>query len=156
MPEAATAVIAEPKVESVFFKELVKQWRAQDLHGAWEGKTDLDLLEPYILDKEKRKEIPLIGDPDPETLWRLELFYNAVGLSIERATGIMVSPIMKMHHEGFGRMVLTAGRLVVVNKHLRDVHRFGFPTYEKMAEEGEKLVAAAVEMITKYPEVANY
>lgn len=156
MPEAAVAVVAEPKTESVFIKELVKQWRAQDLHGAWEGKTDLDLLEPYILDKEKRKEIPLIGDPDPETLWRLELFYNAVGLSIERATGIMVSPIMKMHHEGFGRMVLTAGRLVVVNKHLRDVHRFGFPTYEKMAEEGEKLVAAAVEMITKYPEVANY
>ncbi|WP_072370300.1 NifX-associated nitrogen fixation protein [Hyphomicrobium sp. NDB2Meth4] len=156
MPEAAAAVVAEPKTESVFIKELVKQWRAQDLHGAWEGKTDLDLLEPYILDKEKRKEIPLIGDPDPETLWRLELFYNAVGLSIERATGIMVSPIMKMHHEGFGRMVLTAGRLVVVNKHLRDVHRFGFPTYEKMAEEGEKLVTAAVEMITKYPEVANY
>jgi len=156
MSEAAAAVVAEPKAESVFIKELVKQWRAQDLHGAWEGKTDLDLLEPYILDKEKRREIPLIGDPDPETLWRLELFYNAVGLSIERATGIMVSPIMKMHHEGFGRMVLTAGRLVVVNKHLRDVHRFGFPSYEKMAEEGEKLVAAAVEMITKYPEVANY
>jgi len=156
MPEAAAAVVAEPKAESVFINELVKQWRAQDLHGAWEGKTDLDLLEPYILDKEKRKEIPLIGDPDPETLWRLELFYNAVGLSIERATGIMVSPIMKMHHEGFGRMVLTAGRLVVVNKHLRDIHRFGFPTYEKMAEEGEKLVASAVEMITKYPEVANY
>lgn len=156
MPEAAAAVVAEPKAESVFINELVKQWRAQDLHGAWEGKSDLDLLEPYILDKEKRKEIPLIGDPDPETLWRLELFYNAVGLSIERATGIMVSPIMKMHHEGFGRMVLTAGRLVVVNKHLRDIHRFGFPTYEKMAEEGEKLVASAVEMITKYPEVANY
>ncbi|MFN3623590.1 MAG: NifX-associated nitrogen fixation protein [Hyphomicrobium sp.] len=154
MPEAAA--IAEPEVESVFVKELIKQWRAQDMHGAWEGKTDTDLLEPYILDKEKRRQIPIMGDPDPETLWRLELFYNAVGLSIERATGIMVSPIMKMHHEGFGRMVLTAGRLVVVNKHLRDVHRFGFPTFAKMAEEGEKLVSSAVEMIKKYPEVANY
>jgi probable nitrogen fixation protein len=154
MPEAAA--IAEPEVESVFIKELIKQWRAQDMHGAWEGKTDTDLLEPYILDKEKRRQIPIMGDPDPETLWRLELFYNAVGLSIERATGIMVSPIMKMHHEGFGRMVLTAGRLVVVNKHLRDVHRFGFPTFAKMAEEGEKLVSSAVEMIKKYPEVANY
>ena len=155
MPEAV-AVAAEPQTGPVFIKELVKQWRAQDMHGAWEGKTDLELLEPYILDKEKRREIPIIGDPDPETLWRLELFYNAVGLSIERATGIMVSPIMKMHHEGFGRMVLTAGRLVVVNKHLRDVHRFGFPSYDKMAEEGEKLVAAAVEIINKFPDVANY
>lgn len=158
MPEAAAvAAVAEtPAIESVFIKELIKQWRAQDMHGAWEGKSDLDLIEPYILDKEKRREIPIMGDPDPETLWRLELFYNAIGLSIERATGIMVSPIMKMHHEGFGRMVLTAGRLVVVNKHLRDVHRFGFPTLEKLASEGDKLVSAAVEMIEKYPEVANY
>jgi probable nitrogen fixation protein len=155
MPEAA-AISIEPAAGSVFVKELVKQWRAQDMHGAWEGKSDLELLEPYILDKEKRREIPIMGDPDPETLWRLELFYNAVGLAIERATGIMVSPIMKMHHEGFGRMVLTAGRLVVVNKHLRDVHRFGYPSLAKLAEEGEKLVASAVEMIGKYPEVAKY
>lgn len=155
MSEAA-AITAEPDVESVFINELIKQWRAQDMHGAWEGKSDRDLLEPYILDKEKRRQMPIMGDPDPETLWRLELFYNAVGLAIERATGIMVSPIMKMHHEGFGRMVLTAGRLVVVNKHLRDVHRFGFPSFAKLAEEGDKAVTSGVEMIGKYPEVAKF
>jgi probable nitrogen fixation protein len=148
-------ITAEP-ITSQFVNELVKQWRAQDMHGAWEGKSDIELLEPYVLDKEKRRQMPIMGDPDPETLWRLELFYNAVGLAIERATGIMVSPIMKMHHEGFGRMVLTAGRLVVVNKHLRDVHRFGFPTFAALGEEGEKLVAAGVEMINKFPDVAKW
>ena len=149
-----TAVVAE--VDSAFIKELIKQWRAQDTHGAWDRKTDLDLLEPYILDKEKRRQMPIIGDPDPETIWRIELFYNAVGLAMERVTGVMVSPMMKMHHEGFGRMILTAGRLVVVNKQMRDVHRFGFDSLSKLAAEGEKLVAAGVEMIGKYPEVANY
>jgi len=144
------------EVESAFVKELIKQWRAQDAHGAWDRKTDLDLLEPYILDKEKRRQMPIIGDPDPETIWRIELFYNAVGLAIERATGVMVSPMMKMHHEGFGRMILIAGRLIVVNKQLRDVHRFGFDSLSKLGLEGEKLVAAGVEMIGKYPEVANY
>ncbi len=79
-----------------------------------------------------------MGDPDPETLWRLELFYNAIGLAIERSLGIMVSPMMKMRHEGFGRMVLIGGRLIVVNKHLRDVHRFGFDSLEKLVAEGEK------------------
>jgi probable nitrogen fixation protein len=141
---------------SPFLTELVKQWRAQDSYGAWEGKSDEVLLEPYVIDKEKRKEIPIIGDPDPETLWRLELFYNAVGLAIERRSGVMVSPMMKMSHEGFGKMVLLAGRLVVINKSLRDVHRFGFLTLEKLAEEGEKLVSAGVEMIEKFPEVAKY
>ncbi|QSA99285.1 NifX-associated nitrogen fixation protein [Methylococcus sp. EFPC2] len=159
MPEAAIAVPTEPAaspLDSVFIKELVKQWRAQDSYGAWEGKSDEQLLEPYVIDKEKRKTIPIIGDPDPETLWRMELFYNAIGLSIERASGIMVSPMMKMSHEGFGRQILTAGRLIVLNKQLRDVHRFGFPTLEKLAEEGEKLVAAALQMIESYPEVARY
>jgi probable nitrogen fixation protein len=143
-------------MESMFIKELVKQWRAQDSYGTWEKKSDEILLEPYILDKEKRKTIPLIGDPDPETLWRLELFYNAVGMAIEQQTKVMVSPMMKMHHEGFGRMVLIAGRLIVVNKQLRDVHRFGFPSMEKLAEDGEKLVDAGVAMISQFPEVAKY
>ena len=155
MSETAVAA-AGPEVESAFIKELIKHWRAQDTHGAWDRKSDLDLLEPYIVGKEKRKQMPIIGDPDPETIWRIELFYNAIGLATERVTGVMVSPMMKMHHEGFGRMILTAGRLVVVNKQLRDVHRFGFDTLAKLAEEGEKLIASAVEMIEKFPEVANY
>lgn len=152
MTEVATT--ADAALDSLFVKELVKQLRAQDTHGVWESKSDLTLLEPFIIDKAKRREIPLMGDPDPETLWRLELFYNAVALSIERETKIMVSPMMKMHHEGFGRMILSAGRLIVVNKHMRDVHRFGFDNLGKLAEDGDKLVNAGVEMIRKFPEVA--
>ncbi|MFP5231900.1 MAG: NifX-associated nitrogen fixation protein [Acidobacteriota bacterium] len=139
-----------------FLKELVKQWRAQDLHGSWDKKSDTELLEPYILTRERRREIPIMSDPDPETLWRMELFYNAVGLAIERATGIMVSPLMKLHHEGFGRLVLTAGRLIVIEKHLREVHRFGFDSMEKLESEGEKLVADGINWIERYPEVARY
>lgn len=156
MTEAAMMDAVASPLDTVFVQELIKQWRAQDSHGAWDGKSDAMLLEPYIITKEQRREMPIIGDPDPETLWRLELFYNAVGLSIERRTGVMVSPMMKMSHEGFGRLVLTAGRLIVVNKQLRDVHRFGFGSMEKLAEEGEKFVSAGVDMINQYPEVAKY
>ncbi len=140
----------------LFLDELAKQYRAQDTYGTWDNKSDEQLLAPFIISKEQRREIPIIGDPDPETLWRLELFYNAIGLATERRTGIMVAPMMKMSHEGFGRMVLTAGRLVVINKYLRDVHRFGFNDLNTLAEEGGKLVGAAVEMIGKFPEVAKF
>lgn len=156
MTEAAAIVAAVSPLDTLFVKELIKQWRAQDTHGAWEGKTDAMLLEPYIITKEQRREMPIIGDPDPETLWRLELFFNAVGLSIERRTGVMVSPMMKMSHEGFGRLVLMAGRLIVVNKQLRDVHRFGFVSMESLAEEGEKYVTAGTGMIEQFPAVAKY
>ena len=153
MAEAATL---DDPLQAPIVRELVKQWRAQDTHGVWDSKSDATLLAPYILTREQRRAIPLMGDPDPETLWRLELFYNAVGLAIERATGVMVAPMMKMSHEGFGRLILTAGRLIAVNKQLRDVHRFGFDSLEALAAEGGKLVAAGVEMIQKYPELANY
>ncbi len=155
---ADVAAVLEPNsaAQAPFIKELVKVWRAQDTHGAWDGKQDLDLLEPYIIDKEKRRALPIMGDPDPDTIWRLELFFNAICLSIEKATGVMISPMLKMSHEGFGRMVLIGGRLVVVNKQLRDVHRFGFDNFGKLAEEGEKHIKAGIEMIQKYPEVAKY
>jgi probable nitrogen fixation protein len=152
MSDTATAT---PVIEG-FAAQLVQQIRAQDTHGSWDRKSDMDLLEPFVIDKERRRAMPIIGDPDPDTLWRLELFYGALCLAIERETRIMVSPMMKMSHEGFGRMVLIAGRLVVVNKSLRDVHRFGFDSIEKLNAEAGKFVESAREMIEKFPEVANY
>lgn len=156
MLSAEAPVAAADPMQSLFMKELIKQWRAQDTHGTWEGKTDAKLLEPYIITKEQRRQLPIIGDPDPETLWRMELYYNAIGLAIERQTGVMVSPMMKMSHEGFGRLVLLAGRLVAVNKQLRDVNRFGFESMEKLSEEGEKQVAAGVSMVGQFPDAARY
>ncbi|MDI4656229.1 NifX-associated nitrogen fixation protein [Xanthobacter autotrophicus] len=156
MSEAAQVIEPVSAEDNPFVKELIKVWRAQDTHGAWEGKADLDLIADYIVDKEARRALPIIGDPDPETIWRMELFFNAVCLMIERETKVMITPMLKMSHEGFGRMVLIGGRLIVVNKQLRDVHRYGFDNLGKLGEEGTKFVASGVEMIRKFPEVANY
>lgn len=156
MTEAVEAGAPDTALDAPFVKQLVKIWRAEDSHGAWEGKSDLDLLDPYILDKETRRTLPIVGDPDPDTVWRAELFFNAVALSIEKATGVMIQPMLKMHHEGFGRMVLIGGRLIVVNKQLRDVHRFGFENLAKLAAEGDKYVADGTRMIRKFPDAANY
>jgi probable nitrogen fixation protein len=150
-----TGTEAPEAINHPFLRELVTQFRALDAHGAWDRKSDEQLLEPFIVDKAKRREIPIMGDPEPEVLERLELFYNALGLAIEKRCGHMASPIMAMHHEGFGRVVLTTGRLVVVSRHLRDVHRFGFDSLGELAREGEKMIDAAVALINKYPEVAR-
>jgi len=140
---------------SPFIRTLLRLIRAEDSHGVWERKTDAELLVEYIVTKEQRRAMPIIGDPDPDTLHRIEQFYRAVGLRIEERTGHMSSPMMKMSHEGFGRMLLTAGKLVVVQKSLRDVHRFGFPDFETLEKEGEKIVEQAVATIQQFPEVAK-
>jgi probable nitrogen fixation protein len=148
-------VLADP-MTSPLVAELVKQLRAHDTYDRAAGKGDAEILAPYIVDAQKRRSIPIIDDPDADVLWRIELFYNAVGLAIERRTGIMVSTMIKMHQEGFGRVVLAAGRLIVVNKYLRDVHRFGFDSMEALAAQGDKLVDEAVNMIMRFPDVARF
>lgn len=138
-----------------FIVTLIRQMRAHDAHGVWAKKSDADVLEPYILSREQRRKIPVIADPDRRAIWRVEQFYNAVGLSVEQATGIIASPILKLSHEGYGRLVMLAGRLVVVSRNLRDIHRFGFDSLTDLATEGNRLVAEATSMIETYPEIAK-
>lgn len=151
-----TPVTDDTYLSTPFVQQLIRQLRAQDTNGAWDNKTDFQLLKPYIHTVEERRALPILGDPDPETLWHLEIFYNAIAVAVERETGQMVSPMMKMSHEGFGRMVLLAGRLVVVNKQLRDVHRFGFSSLAKLADAGTRFFDEAVTMIRTFPAVAQY
>lgn len=138
-----------------FVKCLIRQLRAHDTTGTWERKTDAELLNRYLVSPEQRRAMPLIADPGPEVIWRLEQFWSAAGLAVEQATGLIATPLIKLSHEGFGRGVLIVGRLVAASRIMRDVHRFGFPTLEKLAADGEKLVAAAVAAIETYPEAAR-
>jgi probable nitrogen fixation protein len=140
---------------SPFLQALVRRIRAEDSYGTWDKKDDVELLSPFVVTKEARRNIPIIGDPDPDMLHRVDQFYQAVGLTIELKTGLMATAMMKMSHEGFGRVVLTVGKLVAYAKSLRDVHRFGFDSLEALAREGEKAVEQATASIGQYPEVAR-
>ncbi|RDJ01934.1 NifX-associated nitrogen fixation protein [Rhizobium grahamii] len=149
------AVNEDRALATPFLRCLIRLVRAQDTHGAWESKCDADLLATFILTKEQRRKIPIIGDPDPDVLWRLQTFYTCVGLAIEERAGLVASPLMSISHEGFGRVLLTTGRLVVLSKTLRDAHRFGFETLGKLAEVGTKMVDDAIAVIDVYPNVAR-
>lgn len=153
-----TEPVAQTQVDlqaDPFLKTLVSIVRAEDSHGVWEKRSDASLLKEFIVSKAERRALPIIGDPDPEVLQRVEQFYRTVGLRIEQQTGCMSSPMMKMSHEGFGRVILTTGKLVAFAKSLRDVHRFGFDSFEALAAEGEKVVSQAVAAIEEFPEVAR-
>ncbi|MDK1389275.1 NifX-associated nitrogen fixation protein [Sinorhizobium sp. 7-81] len=138
-----------------FVKCLTRLIRAQDTYGSRDGTSDAELLAHFIVSEQQRRTIPIIGDPDPDVLLRINIFYTAVGLTIEGRTGLVASPTMMISNEGFGRVLLTTGRLVVFSKTLRDVHRFGFATLRKLAEAGAKLVDDAIAAIEAYPDVAR-
>jgi probable nitrogen fixation protein len=67
----------------------------------------------------------------------------------------MAIPSINLTHEGFGRGLITVGSLVVFDKTLRDVHRFGFNTLEQMEAEAQKVVSQALALVQKYREVAE-
>ena len=67
----------------------------------------------------------------------------------------MAVPLIHLTHEGFGRGLITVGKLVVLDRTLRDVHRFGFETLSKMKTEADKFLAVALEIVGKFPEVAG-
>lgn len=157
MSSAALALTPadETDLQAEFVKEIAKQLRAIDTYDTYQGWTDAQVLDPLILTKERKREIPIIGDPDEITIARVKAFYNSVASLIERETRLMAVPVVNLTHEGFGRAFVIVGKLIVVDKTLRDVHRFGFPSFAKLNEEGSKLVGGALELIKAYPEVAD-
>lgn len=142
-------------VNSQFAQEMVKQLRALDAYDVYAKSSDLEILDPLIMTKERRREIPVIGDPDEEIIARVKAYYNALSSMIEQKTNLMAVPMVNLTHEGFGRALIMVGKLVVVDKVLRDVHRFGFKSLADLIEEADKIINKAADLATKYREVAE-
>lgn len=156
MGEAALAIQPEdPVLESDFAREMVRQMRAVDTYGTYDNWPLEKILDPFVLTKEKKREIPVVGDPDEITMSRVKAYYNAISAMIEKECGLMAVPLINLTHEGFGRALITVGKLVVMDRTLRDVHRFGFANLAKMKEEAEKLVTTALALIGKHDDVAG-
>jgi probable nitrogen fixation protein len=138
-----------------FTKEIVKQIRAVDTYGQMDRVPPEEIIAPFIVTKEQKREIPIVGDPDERVMGRVKAYYNAIATLLEKATGLMPIPMINLHHEGFGRVMITVGKLVAYEKTLRDVHRFGYPTLQAMQEEAGKVLQGALELVEKYREVAE-
>jgi len=156
MSEAALLISEDdPVLETDFAKEMVRQMRAIDTYGTYDNWSVEKILEPFVMTKEMKREVPIIGDPDEITMSRVKAFYNAISSMIEKECGLMAVPMINLTHEGFGRALITVGKLVVMDKTLRDVHRFSFPSVSKMKDEADKLLSVALEIVGKYPDVAG-
>lgn len=142
-------------LKSIFATEMTRQIRAIDTYGTYDNLSVVEILEPFVLTKEMKREIPVIGDPDEIILSRVKGFYNAIASMIERECGLMAVPLLNLSYEGFGRVIITVGKLVVVDKSLRDVHRFGFPSLAKMKEDADKILMTALGIIGEHGDVAN-
>jgi probable nitrogen fixation protein len=153
----ATASIAADDLilSSDFGVEMIRQMRAIDPYGSYDDLSAAEILEPFVVTKEQKREMPIIGDPDEIVIARIKVFYNAISALIEKECGLMATPLIHLSHEGFGRALITVGKLVVMDRTLRDVHRFGFETLGKMKDEADKILSVAMALIGQHSEVAG-
>jgi probable nitrogen fixation protein len=153
----ATLVVSENDafLKTDIVQDLIKQLNAIDTYDSYDGWSNARIIDPIVLTKERKREIPVIGDPDELTIARLKAYYNSLATLIEKKTGLMAAPIVNLSHEGFGRALIMVGKLIVVDKILRDTHRFGFASLEDLCEKSDKTLARALELIEKYNNAAT-
>lgn len=138
-----------------FLARLVSLLRAEDRSGAWESIPDAELVAPFIVTREQKRAMPMFDNPDPDILWRVELFYQAIACEAENRCGHQISPLVTIHHEGWGRVVLIAGRLVALDLRVRELARFGFETAEALEAKAESLIAETITAIARHPDIAK-
>jgi probable nitrogen fixation protein len=138
-----------------FLKTLIRQIRGQDSYGFYRNWTDELILKPFVVTKQKKREISLEGEVDPATQARIMVFFRAIAASLEKETNLISQVVVDLNHEGFGWVLVFSGRLLLVKRTLRDAHRFGFDSLEKLTEEGEQLVAKGLELAKTFPEASQ-
>ena len=135
------------ELEKLFIETLTSQIRALDQFGTWAKKSDEEVLsDKYIKTKEQLKNVPIIADIDEMQIKDIRLIFQSIALAFELKLGIMCSVVMEMSHEGFGRAVVLAEKIVVTNKFFKDAHRYSFRTYDDLIKEGGKMLKDAIEI----------
>jgi probable nitrogen fixation protein len=155
MAAPLVVTVDDPYLNSEIVQDLIKQLRAIDTYDTYDGWANERIIDPIVLTKERKREIPIIGDPDGLTVARIKAYYNSLASLIEKRSGLMAAPIVHLSHEGFGRALIMVGKLVIVDKILRDVHRWGFTSLEDLSEKSEQTIAKALELIEKYNNAAT-
>ncbi|MER8931001.1 DUF269 domain-containing protein [Mesorhizobium sp. M0859] len=142
----------EAALATPFIKCLVRLIRAQESYCLWEGKSDATLLADFTLTRKRRHAMPGMGYPDPDVLWRLDMFYTAVGLATAERFRPVTSPIVEMKTvRPSGPCFSRSGS----SSFCPDVHRFGFQTFRQLAEAGTKLVDDATSATEAYRDLAR-
>lgn len=150
------------QVEQYFLRDLTALLRASDPYGRLDGVEPVQLLHPFLTAPTTAHVVlaePTAGEGactvDALVVERLRCFYQAVAAGAERIGHVLTSVIVDVNGEGFGRVLVVAGRLVLLAESLRDAGGFAFPSLPALAGAGDRLVARAVTVLDRYPEVAG-
>lgn len=134
-----------------FTKALVAQLRAIDTYNHWGRMSDDELIDKkYIKKKGQAGAAADCHIRDEQALFNIKMFFQTIATEFERETGELSNVMMEFSDEGFGRVVVIAGKVVIADKTIRDANNYGFKTREKLENEGTKMYQKALDNFNKY------
>lgn len=141
----------DPLLQTDFCQELVRQLRVA---SGSEQRSQVQLLEPFLMTAAQKQAVSLSCSPAPVMVRRLECFYNTIAVLIEKECGLLSRCFLLLNEEGFGTVLIIVGKLVVMDRVVRDIGRFGFSDLSRLKDEADKLLSIALQRISAYPQVA--
>jgi len=151
-------MVVEEGLSKDLLKNIVSQLRAYDTYGTWDKRSDEDLLKEFLKKEEKtHSNINLTGHcaVDPKTMLKIYAYFKALGVTIEKLSGMLTSVVINIDDEGNGNVLIYSGRLILLNKTIRDANKFSFKSIEDMLKQGLKVINGAMQHLEKYEEVAR-
>lgn len=133
-----------------FTKALVAQLRAIDTYNHWGRMSDEELIDKKYIKKKGSGATANCHIKDEQALFNIKMFFQTIATEFERETGELSNVMMEFSDEGFGRVVVIAGKIVIVDKSIRDANSYGFKTVEKLEIEGAKMYQKALDIYNKY------
>ena len=158
--QRSTAATSAPP--QLFLRDLVALLRAGDPYGRLDDVEPERLLRTFLTAPTTAATV--LAEPgegsgacavDAVSIERLRCFHQAVAAGVERSGHVLTAVAVDVNGEGFGRVLVIAGRLVLLAESQRDAGNFGFPSLAALAAAGERLVARALAALDRYPEVAG-
>lgn len=143
-------------ISSLFLDSLDKVVQGNDALGLYRNLDVAQRLEQmFLVTPEEKQQTEACGLIDPKVKEKIELFFQAVTYAIEQKSGKLVSSIVELNSEGFGRVILYSGRLILVNKSIRGIQKFTFTELKQLDKAGTQYISNALSWLEKYPEIIN-
>ncbi|WP_223070349.1 DUF269 domain-containing protein [Paenibacillus caui] len=85
-----------------------------------------------LFTKEEKQALGMDCTPSPKLRQQVENVFQALALTLEAETNCLVQSMVDMNSEGFGRAIVSSGRLILISTTLRAGLRFPFTSQAKL------------------------
>ena len=93
MSTAPVVQESDPILGTDFIREMVRQMRALDTYGVYNGQSPEKILDPFVLTRARRQEIPLVGDPDEEIRKKaMQIAEKSIELAVDLGVRTVMIP----------------------------------------------------------------